>query len=93
MKILLAIDDSKFSEAAIQRALFAVQPEHSEACIFHVVEPLLMIPHSCVALRIWRRLGQQLEGKELVERTGQQLSKAGFKVHTVLERGIHESQL
>ena len=90
MKVLLAIDDSKFSEAAIQAVLQQMQPEHSEACIFHVVEPLLLIPHSYIGKVENLEAAQRerlKEGKELVERTGQLLSKAGFKVHTVLEQG------
>jgi nucleotide-binding universal stress UspA family protein len=90
MKILLAIDDSKFSEAAVQTVIQQMRPEHNETCVLHVVEPLLMIPRSYIGKVKNLEAAQQVrlkEGKELVERTGHLLSKAGFKVQTNIEQG------
>ena len=36
MKLLLAIDDSKYSEAAAQAVLQQMRPEQSEVCVLHV---------------------------------------------------------
>ena len=44
MRILLAIDDSNFSEAAIQAVIQHMRPEQTEVCVLHVVEPLLLAP-------------------------------------------------
>ena len=44
MRILLAIDDSKFSEAAIEAVIEQARPEDTEVRVLHVVEspPLLV---------------------------------------------------
>jgi nucleotide-binding universal stress UspA family protein len=39
MKILLAIDDSKFSEAAIQAVIAQAHSKDTEVRVLHVVEP------------------------------------------------------
>lgn len=39
MKILLAIDDSAFSEAAIQAVLQQAKPQDAEVQVLHVMEP------------------------------------------------------
>lgn len=45
MRILLAIDDSKFSEAATQTLIAQVRPRDTEVHILHVIElyPLLRL--------------------------------------------------
>jgi nucleotide-binding universal stress UspA family protein len=90
MKILLAIADSKCSEAAVRAVIQQMPPEHSEVCILHVVKPLLIIPRSYIGQVENLEAAQQerlKEGKELVGRTGKLLSKAGFKAHTDVEEG------
>ena len=39
MKILLAVDDSKFSEAATQAVIAQSKPQDTEVRVLHVVEP------------------------------------------------------
>jgi len=90
MKVLLAIDDSKYSEAATQAVLQQVRPEHGEVCVLHVVKPLLIIPRPYIGQVESLEAAQQerlKEGKELVKRAGQLLSGAGFRVHTDVEEG------
>jgi nucleotide-binding universal stress UspA family protein len=90
VKILLAIDDSKCSEAAVQPVLQQMRPEESEVCILHVVKPLVIIPRSYIGQVENLEAAQQerwKEGKELAESTGQRLCKAGFTVHTDVEEG------
>jgi nucleotide-binding universal stress UspA family protein len=90
MRILLAIDDSKYSEAAMQAIVQQMRPEVGDVCILHVVKPLLIIPRSYIGrvetLEAAQRERME-EGKELVGRTGQLLSQAGFKVHADVEEG------
>ena len=38
MKILLAIDDSKFPEVAIQAAISQVRQDHTQVFVLHVVD-------------------------------------------------------
>lgn len=90
MKILLAVDDSKYSEAAAQAIVRQMRPEGAEVCVFHVVVPLLIIPYGYMGQVETLESAQQerlKEGKELAERTAQQLRSAGFQVHTVIEEG------
>ena len=41
MKILLGVDDSKYSEAVAQAIVRQMRPESVEVCVFHAVVPLL----------------------------------------------------
>ena len=41
MKILLAVDDSKYSQAAIQSMLQRAHPPDTEVRVLHVLEPIL----------------------------------------------------
>ena len=92
MRILLADDDSKFSEAATQAVIQQTRSEQTEVYVLHVVEPV----YSYVAPYSYAVHNQDIEaaqqnllkhGKELVARAEQQLSKMGFKVHTAVEAG------
>ncbi|MFI5058291.1 MAG: universal stress protein [Candidatus Acidiferrales bacterium] len=90
MKILLAVDDSKYSEAATQAVVRQMRPEGAEVCVFHVVVPPVIIPYAYVGQVETLEAAQRerlKEGKELGERTAQQLRSAGFQVHTVIEEG------
>jgi nucleotide-binding universal stress UspA family protein len=74
MKLLLAIDDSKYSDAAAQAVIQQMRPDTTEVCILHVV-PLA------------RPIEDVRKGRELVARVEQILSQAGFKVHTEVKAG------
>jgi nucleotide-binding universal stress UspA family protein len=90
MKILLAVDDSKYSEAAAQAIVRQMRPEDAEVCVFHVVVPLLIIPYGYMGQVETLEAAQQerlKEGKELAERTAQQLRSAGFQAYSVTEEG------
>ena len=90
MKILLAVDDSKFSEAAAQAVITQMRPEQTEVCVLHVVEPLLLIPYYYMGQVASLEAAQQkrmADGKELVVRLGQRLMQAGFKVQTDVKEG------
>jgi hypothetical protein len=41
MKILLAVDDSKYSQAALRRVLQKTHPEETKVRVPHVLEPIL----------------------------------------------------
>jgi hypothetical protein len=45
MKILLAVDDSKYSEAVAQAIVRQMRPEGAEVCVFHAIVPLLIISY------------------------------------------------
>ena len=90
MKILLAIDDSKYSAAAADLVVRQMRPESAEVCVFHAVAPLVIIPYDYMGQVETLEAAQQerlKEGKELAERTAQQLRSAGFRAHAGTEEG------
>ena len=84
MKLLLAVDGSKFSDAATQAILAQFQPQSTEVEILNVVDLPLPIPTSDAAA--FRELSLQ-HGQELVRHTARQLSEAGYKTQTVVNEG------
>jgi nucleotide-binding universal stress UspA family protein len=89
LKVLLAIDNSKFSEAATQTLIAQVRPNQTEVRVLHVIEVYPLYSAS-------QRLGPDLavaseehrhEAEALVVRTARALRDAGFRVTTAVEQG------
>jgi nucleotide-binding universal stress UspA family protein len=88
MKILLAVDDSAFSEAATKAVIDQTKPGDLEVHVLHTFEPMAFLPgfagesvaESLKAAEERRRA----DAKGLLARTAQTLDKAGFKVTTSL---------
>jgi nucleotide-binding universal stress UspA family protein len=89
MRILAAVDDSVFSEAAVRMVVRMVRPEGVQVCVLHASDSLVIVPEFTTpqGLDSLRAAEQQRleEGKELVELTGQSLRAAGFQVETILK--------
>ena len=90
MKILLAIDGSKFSEAAAKAVAREYQPQEAEVKLLHVVDIPLPIPTSDAA---GYREESLKHGEELLQRTAQELISAGYKVSKSLEEGDPRSKI
>ena len=90
MKVLLAIDGSKFSEAATQAVIAQHQPQATEVMVVHVVDLALPIP-TLYATRF--RKESLKHGEELVRQSEQTLTKAGYEVHTAVEEGDPKSKI
>jgi nucleotide-binding universal stress UspA family protein len=92
MKILLAIDDSKFSQLAVRTIVRQFRAKGIPIRVLHVVEPIGsyisvdMIPHfvSHIAKVEQER---RKEAKELVQRAARQLRKVGFRTSEIVEEG------
>ena len=90
MKVLLAIDNSKFSEAATQSLIAQVRPNQTEVRVLHVIEvyPLhsagkLLAPELAVASEEHRH-----QADALVARIAKVLLDAGFdRVTTAVGQG------
>jgi len=82
MKILLAIDDSKFSEAALQAVVRQYRPQDTEVKVLHVMEQVERLGYPAGVSE-----DQVIQAQELVNRAGQTLRSAGFKVDTTVYRG------
>ncbi len=90
MRLLHAIDDSKYLEAATQAVIAQYQAQETDVQVLNVVDLSIPIPTSYGAA--FREQGLN-RGKELVERAGQQLSKKGFRVQTEIEEGDPKSKI
>ena len=91
MKILLAIDDSKFSEAAIESVIRQATPQETEVRLLHVIEPIPIYPdgqawgYGPEASQVLEEQRKEAEG--LVARAGQTLREKNFNVMTAIEEG------
>jgi nucleotide-binding universal stress UspA family protein len=95
---LLAIDDSKYSRAAIRKVVAQVRTKETTVCVLHVDEPITayisagMVPHFVPYVTEVERDRKQ-QGKALVRRAARELRKAGFKVSEAVEAGDPKAQI
>lgn len=95
MKILLAIDGSQCSEAAVEQLLRQYKPEGTEILVLHVVESVKLMPVTYgfgagpVFVQDYAAISQQWrnEGEALVADVAKRLQSAGFKTSTRVEEG------
>jgi len=97
MKILLAIDGSRFSEAAVQTVLVQARPHDTEVQVLHVVEP----PSLLVAREmggydraldaVWE--AETKQAKTLVTKVADELRSKNLKVTTTVEQGDPKSKI
>lgn len=90
MKVLLATDGSKFSEAATRAIMSQCQPKGTEVKVLNVVDLLSPIPTLYAAEF---REESLKHGKELVREAEQPLVKAGYKVETAVEEGDPKAKI
>ncbi len=83
MKILLAIDGSKYSEAAAQAVFSGFRMQGTEVLVLRVVEPFVFAAPPQMAQGYAPELeGQLKDARESVAGKADILRKAGFKVET-----------
>lgn len=90
MRLLLAIDDSKFSEAATRAVAAQLPPEETQVTILNVVDLAIPIPTSDAA---GFREESLKHGQEVVRRAEQTLKSAGYAVQTTVEEGDPKSKI
>jgi nucleotide-binding universal stress UspA family protein len=90
MRVLLAIDDSKFSEAATQAVIDQFPPQGTEVKVLNVVDLAIPIPTSYAG--VFRQESLK-HGQELVQRAERLLNKAGFKTQTEIVEGDPKSTI
>lgn len=99
MKVLLATDESQFSEAALQAVISQNRPQQTQVRVLHVVEPLAMVlseiasdpplglyPAEPVELERLRKEQEKRAGK-LLEARAEELKDAGFDTGIVIREG------
>lgn len=83
MKILLAIDGSKYSETAAQAVSSEFRTQGTEVLVLQVVEPVVYAAPPQMAQGYAPELqGQLKQARESVGRTAEILRKAGFKAES-----------
>ena len=97
MKILIAIDESKCSQAAVRSVAARPWPSDTEIRVLHVVEPpslLLgreMTAHDPEFEAVWKALREQ--AKALVAKATEWLRSSGLSVTPALAEGDPKSQI
>ncbi len=88
MKILLAIDPSKHSEAALKAVSSQCRPQDSEVRVLHVLQPIAFSAAPQMAPTYTPEMEQEgSEAKALVERVASQLRSAGFRAEAMVAKG------
>ena len=88
MKIVLAIDDSKFSEAAVRSLAGQFRPQDTEVRVLHVVEPIVISEPPHMSPGYYPELESRLpQARAVVDRVAKTLSSAGFGVATSVAKG------
>jgi nucleotide-binding universal stress UspA family protein len=88
VKILVAVDDSEFSEQALRFAAAHVPAQGAEIRVLHVLQPIAFsAPPQMAAAYAPELESQGKEARELVERAAAALRPKGFKVETAVEKG------
>ncbi len=88
MKILLAIDDSPFTEASIQTLIAQFDPAKTEVRVISVVEPIAISAPPQMDPQYYPELQEQAkQAQVLVDRVAKKLQGAGFRVSTAVEKG------
>ena len=96
-RILLAVDDSKFAEAASRLLLEQVRPDETEVRVLHVVEPLPFLVargrggYDAALDEVKEARAKQAE--DLVAKIAEMLRAKGLKVSTAIAKGDPKSKI
>ncbi len=94
MRILLPVDDSKFSDAAVTSLIAQFRPKDTQVLVLHVVEPVTMSEPPQMSKGYSPELEDRLpEAHEIVDRVSITLSSAGFVVTTMVKIGDARSTI
>jgi nucleotide-binding universal stress UspA family protein len=98
MRVLLAIDESKYSEQAERTVLAQMRRAGTEVRVLNVIEPISsyvsadLFPH-LVAHSAQIEQDRHKQAKELVQRSARRLRKAGFKASEAVEDGDPKTKI
>jgi len=98
MKVLLAIDGSKYSEAATRALIAQAKPRETEVRVLHVIEPVMIRGVEGIGgvegyVIDWPTITRELRkrGEAALTQAAQALRTAGFQVATAMEDGNPKS--
>jgi nucleotide-binding universal stress UspA family protein len=88
MKILLGVENSKFSGSAWRAIIAQFRPETTEVRVLHVLQPVVAVAPPEMAKGYVPEIDDQKKpAHELVARIAEELHQAGFKVDTAVKIG------
>lgn len=101
MRILLAVDGSKCSDAALEALVKQYKSQETEVLVLSVVESMKLMPISYgfgagpVFVQDYAEIAKQWrsDGQALVARMAEKLRGAGFTVNTLLDEGDAREQI
>jgi nucleotide-binding universal stress UspA family protein len=101
MKILLAIDDSKFAQAALEMLITQSRPQETEVLVVHVTEPitLLFAPETMAEFNLPTPQLNQLRqehlkhGRELVAAASAKIRESGFQADSAVYEGDARAEI
>ncbi len=83
MRVLMAVDDSVFSETLLRLFEIGIRHENTEVLVLHVLQPVEPVPPPEMAQDYAPELeGQGQPARTLVERIAGELRSAGFSAQT-----------
>ncbi len=93
MKIVMGVDESKFSETLLRTMVTQFSPEKTEVLVLHVLQPIgFSTPPQMAPGYVPELEDQKKPAHALVERIAKELRSAGFKADTAVEVGdVRES--
>ena len=88
MKILLAVDDSKFSEAAAKSLIGQFRLQDAEVRVLHVIEPIVITEPPQMSPGYYPELEDRFpHAQEVIDRVANMLSSAGLRVTKSIAKG------
>lgn len=94
MKILLAVDDSVFSEAAVVSVAREFRPQGTEVRVLHIVEPIAISEPPQMSPGYFPELEDRLlQTQKLVDQIANVLSSADFRVTSSVVAGDARSKI
>jgi universal stress protein A len=83
MRVLMAVDDSAFSETVLRAVGIGIRHENTEILVLHVLQPVEPVPPPEMAQGYAPELeGQMKPARRLVERIAGELRRVGFTAQT-----------
>ena len=83
MRVLMAVDDSAFSETVLRAVGIGIRHENTEILVLHVLQPVEPVPPPEMAQGYAPELeGQMKPARKLVERIAGELRRVGFTAQT-----------
>jgi nucleotide-binding universal stress UspA family protein len=86
MKILPPVDDSKYSEAALEALMSQITPTNADVCVLHVLDVGLGDYQSQDVFEGAHR-ARMVYARELVDRYARKLKEGGYTVESVVKQG------